>query len=141
MTNSWAKSRCHIIFERNDNIVKLKTRSSWEAFFQLVNTNLVYEKVVIPYKLNGEERNYIVDFVDYENKVLYEIKPKSERNTKIVKTKKKYAIKWSRANKYTYKVISDDWFHENYDKYSHLINNQPDFDKMYRNLKQFKNEN
>lgn len=141
VTNSWARSRCNIQFERNGELVKLKTRSTWEAFYQLANPELLYESVVIPYVFDGVDKNYIVDFVDVENKILYEIKPNSERNSKIVKVKEKYARKWCNENRYKYEIIGDEWFFENFKKYSYLINGQEDFDKLNRNLKQFKNEN
>ena len=62
VTNSWAKSRCEIEFYREDVLIKIKTRSTWDAYFQIFNPSFVYEKVVIPYKLNNVCYNYIVDF-------------------------------------------------------------------------------
>lgn len=138
ITNSWAKSRCEIIFIRDGKTINMKTRSTWEAYFQLFNTNLVYEKVVIPYFYKGNEYNYIVDFVDYDNKILYEIKPLSNKDSDIVRTKSKYGRKWAKLNGYKYILITDKWFIKNYNE--DLVKSQPDEEKMIKNLKQFKNE-
>lgn len=136
ITNSWAKSRCDINFIRDGEFIKIKTRSSWEAYFQLFNKNFIYEKIIIPYRHNKVERNYIIDFVDYENKVLYEIKPDSVRNDKRNISKFKYARKWCRENGFKFKIITDKWFHKNYKE--ELIYGQPSEDKIIKNLKQFK---
>ena len=117
----------------------MKTRSTWEAYFQLFNTNLIYEKVVIPYLYKDIEHNYIVDFVDYENKILYEIKPLSNKDNEIVKVKTKYGRRWCKLNGYKYVLITDKWFVENYNE--NLVIGQPDEVKIIKNLRQFKNEN
>lgn len=129
ITNSWSNSKC--ICEINNQ--KIKFRSSWEAFFNIVNPELLYEKVVIPYKYKNEEHNYIVDFVDEENLYLYEIKPDSEKDKIKNKIKKEYALKWCKKNGYLYNIISDDWYKENFKKYKHLINNKD----ILKKLKQF----
>lgn len=138
ITNSWAKSRCEISFIRDNKIVNMKTRSTWEAYFQLFNTNLVYEKVVIPYFYKGIEHNYIVDFVDYVDKILYEIKPLSNKDNDIVKVKTKYGRRWCKLNGYKYILITDKWFIKNYNE--DLVRDQPDEKKIIKNLRQFKNE-
>lgn len=136
ITNSWARSRCEISFIRDGKIVNMKTRSTWEAYFQLFYTNLVYEKVVIPYLYKNVEYNYIVDFVDYENKILYEIKPLSNKNNEVVKAKTKYGRRWCKLNGYNYILITDRWFIKNYNEY--LLIGQPDEVKIIKNLRQFK---
>ena len=138
ITNSWAKSRCEISFIRDNKIVNMKTRSTWEAYFQLFNTNLLYEKVVIPYFYKGIEYNYIVDFVDYVDKILYEIKPLSNKDNDIVKVKTKYGRRWCKLNGYKYILITDKWFIKNYNE--DLVRHQPDEKKIIKNLRQFKNE-
>jgi hypothetical protein len=135
ITNSWAKSRCDIEFYRNNDIVKIKTRSTWDAYFQLYNQNIFYEKLIITYKINKEEHNYIVDFVDYDNKIIYEIKPNSTINTPKNKAKIRYARKWAKNNGYKLIIINDNWFRKNYDE--NLIKGQPCEEKMSKNLKQF----
>lgn len=136
VTNSWAKSRCEIEFYREDVLIKIKTRSTWDAYFQIFNPSFVYEKVVIPYKLNNVCYNYIVDFVDYDNKIIYEIKPISNISDKKNKCKMRYARKWCKLNGYKMSIITESWFKKNYEE--SLIIDQPCEDKMKRNLKQFK---
>lgn len=132
VTNSWAKSRC--IIKVNNKIIKC--RSSWDAYFQLKNSYLEYEKIRIPYTYKNKISNYIIDFVDYENKILYEIKPDSFRETDKNLAKFKAAITWCKNNNYEFKIIGNDWFNNNYDE--KLLSNQPDEIKMKRLLKQFK---
>ena len=139
VTNSWAKSRCDLEFLRDGEIVKIKTRSTWDAYFQLFNKNLLYEKIVIPYEHNGVYRNYIVDFVDFENRIIYEIKPDSTYKNSINISKYKYAKKWCKKNAFKYKIINNKWFINNYKE--EIVYGQPSSDKIIRNLKQFKNEN
>lgn len=136
ITNSWSKSRCCIEFVRNNELVKMKTRSTWDAYFQLFNPNILYEKLIITYKLNKIEYNYIVDFIDIENKIIYEIKPVSNINNSKNKAKIRYARKWAKSNNYKFIIIKDSWFKKHYNE--ELINGQPSEEKMKRNLKQFK---
>jgi hypothetical protein len=133
VTNSWANSKCNIII----NNVEINVRSTWEAFFYLVNPHLKYEEIVIQYDINGSIHNYIVDFVDEDNKILYEIKPANILNRNVVKIKEQFAIKWCVDNNYTYKCISNNWFKENYPKYKDIIKGQPSENKMFKNLRQF----
>jgi len=137
ITNSWCHSMCKI----NINNAIKNVRSTWEAFFYLVNPSLLYEKIRIPYIYNNKQHNYIVDFIDEENKILYEIKPKSEKYKLKNKIKKQSALDWCIINNYTYKSIENNWFNKNYNKYKHLTINQPDELKMIKNLRQFDNEN
>ncbi|EAJ4655454.1 hypothetical protein CYA84_04410 [Campylobacter coli] len=57
----------------------------------------------------GVARNYIVDFTDFDNKILYEIKPKSEINNDLNKIKENAAIKWCKNNGFVYKIITEDY--------------------------------
>lgn len=136
ITNSWAKSRCCIEFTRNNELIKMKTRSTWDAYFQLFNPNILYEKLIIPYKIKRIEYNYIVDFIDPENKIIYEIKPTSNINNLKNRAKVRYARKWAKSNNYKFVIIKDSWFKKNYNE--KLINGQPSEEKIKRNLKQFK---
>lgn len=135
ITNSWARSRCDISFTRNNEIINLKTRSAWEAYFQIFNPNLLYEKLIIPYKFKKEDHNYIVDFVDHENKIIYEIKPNSTYNNKKNLTKERYARKWCKNNGYRYQMIRNRWFKKNYNE--NIVIGQPSEEKLIKNLKQF----
>jgi len=143
VTNSWARSRCII-----DN---LKFRSSWEALFYLINKNLQYEKIRIPYiNSKGINRNYIVDFCDNKNKILYEIKPESMKESKNNILKEKFAKQWCKENDFIFKYIDDNWFITNIEKIEKEFNKvKNDLDgetkrKMERAIKIFKkgkNEN
>ncbi len=136
ITNSWSNSMC--ITKIGDKYIKF--RSTWEAFFNKVNKSLEYEKLIIPYEYNGEKHNYIVDFIDEENKILYEIKPSSEKNKKRNQIKFKNAIKWCNDNGYKFNIIDNSWFISNFDKYYKLLDEIED-NKIIKNLKQFSNEN
>lgn len=136
ITNSWCNSMCITKIENK----YIKFRSTWEAFFNKVNYHLEYEKVIIPYEYKGEEHNYIVDFVDTKNKILYEIKPKSEKFKSKNKVKFESAMRWCSDNNYTFNIIDDDWFISNFDKNYQLLDKVKDI-KIIKNLKQFSNEN
>lgn len=135
VTNSWAKSQCTVKIKRNEKDLLIKCRSSWDAFFQIKNPNLLYEKLRIPYFIDGIMHNYILDFLDLENKIIYEIKPGGLETSIINEIKFKSAIEWANTNGFEFKVISNDWFHINYNKND--IMNQPDEIKLKRLLKQF----
>lgn len=137
ITNSWCHSMCKI----NINGEIKKVRSTWEALFYISNPNLLYENIRIEYIYQNSKHNYIVDFEDNENKILYEIKPKSERYKVKNELKRIFANEWCKIHNYEYKIIDNDWFYENYNNYKYLIENQPDKIKMIKNLKQFDNEN
>ena len=137
ITNSWSNSMCKI---KINNTIK-NYRSTWEAFYSLVNPSLLYEKIRIEYFYKNEKHNYIVDFIDEKNKQLYEIKPTSERYKLKNELKKEYAIKWCKNNGYIYNIIDNKWFEKNYTNNKHLISGQPDEQKLFKNLKQFENEN
>ena len=132
ITNSWAKSRCEIQFYRNNDLIQIKTRSTWDAYFQIFNTDLIYESLIIQYKFNRIEHNYIVDFVDYNNKIIYEIKPSSNISDRKNQAKIRYAKKWCKSNGYTFVLIKDSWFKKNYDE--KIVIGQPCEEKMKRNI-------
>lgn len=130
ITNSWSNSKCICKIGEYDVVF----RSTWEAFFNLVNPHLKYEITIIPYVFNSVEHNYIVDFTDIDNKILYEIKPDSERNKKLNVVKEIYSLEWCIENNYKYIIIGNDWFKDNFNKYKYLLS---DSDKIFKNLKQF----
>lgn len=74
ITNSWTKWDAKIILPNGET---KKFRSSWEACFWFSNKHLQYEKIRIPYEVDGENKIYIADFFDEENNIVYELKPKS----------------------------------------------------------------
>lgn len=131
ITNSWANSRCRICI---DGYTKFY-RSSWDAAFQILNPNFEYEKVRIPYvsPIDNQWHNYIVDFVDENNKILYEIKPSSNKSSKIVLAKEKYAKEWCNREGYTFKFISEDYFELN----TKLIDFDAYDEKIHKGMCQF----
>jgi len=112
VTNSWCHSRINVII--NSKIIKV--RSSWEAYFYIMNPGLCYENIRIKYydSIKEKNRNYIVDFSDLKNSILYEIKP----NIKIKdnKDKESAAIVWCKENGFEYIYITEEWMIENYDR-------------------------
>lgn len=131
VTNSWAKSRCLINIEGS---IK-KVRSSWEAYFYIANPSLHYEKLRVPYFSAGKMHSYIVDFIDYENRLVYEIKPENLKQTHINLVKEKALLNWCKSNGYEYMPIGESWFIKNYDE--SILINQPEQKKLARLLKQF----
>jgi hypothetical protein len=104
VTNSWAHSKVEI----NAQNKNMKFRSSWEAIFWLANQELEYEKIRISYNdVENIKRNYIVDFCDVKNKILYEIKPKSMEKVANNKLKHIAAVKWCKENEFIFKLINE----------------------------------
>jgi len=126
VTNSWARSKINVLIKGT----VYKVRSSWEAFFYILNPNLIYESLRITYfdPNKGIYRNYIVDFFDPEGRKLYEIKPNSRMDFCI--SKKEAADKWCSENKFDFIYITEEWLKKNYDR--SLIIDQPDFLKISR---------
>lgn len=133
ITNSWAKSKCSLII----NDTKRFFRSSWEAFFNLVNPHLEYEKLRIPYIHDGNNHTYIVDFIDDLNRIIYEIKPSGFKNFNKNSSKEVYAIEWCRNNDYSYTQIDESWFKINFPINKHLLNDQEEGNDIKRKLKKF----
>lgn len=87
-----------------------KFRSSWEALYQFINPNAEYEKLRIRYSIQGVEKIFIVDFVDYKNKIAIEIKPKELCFGEKYQAKLKSLIDWANKNEFQVLVITQDWF-------------------------------
>ena len=137
VTNSWCHSRYKIQFKRNNKIIKQKVRSSWEAFFQLMNTNYLYEKLRIPYLYNNEWHNYIVDFIDNDKKEVVEIKPKSEELKQKNINKQAALITWCECNNFKLISINEDYFKSiTWD--DTLLVDQPDKERLDKFRKYFK---
>lgn len=109
-TNSWTRWKAYIK-DKSGNIKKF--RSNWEAAFWLLNPHCEYEKIRIPYVFNGIFKIYIVDFVDFNSKTIYEIKPNSVKHNEKNIIKREYALKWSNENNFKYIDINDEWFKNN----------------------------
>ena len=134
ITNSWHGSFSYLTIDNK----KFRYRSSWEAFFHLCNPKLLYEDIRIEYLFKDISHNYIIDFVDYDEKILYEIKPKSTIGLSKNTTKRRYAEEWCLLNGYEFIYITEDWIIENKEKFIHLLDNQPDGDNIIRKLKRYK---
>ena len=80
---------------------------TWELIFHEDNPKLEYEKLRLSYMDGENQRIYITDFVDFDNKIIYEIKPSSELNQTNFLNKKKYTEEWCSKNKFLYKVITE----------------------------------
>lgn len=144
VTNSWCNSLI--------NYKNKKFRSSWEIAFYLIDENLEYEKTRIKYfntKLN-KFRTYIVDFTDFENKILYEIKPDSKIDDITNQEKFKAAELFSKENSFSFQVISEKFLLKNLDiikeKYYKNIDLFCDESKrkmlrLIKQLERLKNEN
>ena len=134
VTNSWANSK--ITFKIKN--CEYNFRSTWEAVFFILNPHLLYESKRIKYFNSVEQtyRNYIIDFEDIENRILYEIKPKSNKNDIIVKDKEEYAKMWCMENNYTFVFIDDDYFFENANKIDYIIYPK----KIYNGMRNFLND-
>lgn len=110
VTNSWCHSKINIKFKLFDNIKSVNLRSSWEAYFQLLNPEAEYEKLRIPYFYNNKLHNYIVDFIDYNKNIVYEVKPKSLQITGKNKVKNDALKSWCQSNNYKFIYIDEDYF-------------------------------
>ena len=129
LTNSWANSRCKI---KIDGFEKLY-RSTWEAVFQILNPTCQYERLRVKYMFDGKWHNYIVDFIDEENKIVYEVKPDATKNNRRNNVKRETLIKWCSNENYTYMEINDEWFYVNAKK----INYNRYDEKIKKGMKQF----
>ena len=141
ITNSWCNSRVLV----GDKAF----RSTWEAYFFIYNLSidklLEYETIRIPYidPIKNITKTYILDFLDTENNVLYEIKPKSEKDNPTNIAKFKSASEYANGVLAEFIIIDDDWFKMHYDQsllYKY-ITDEDSVNKCVRNLKQFKKDN
>lgn len=143
ITNSWCRSKLIIKFKYNNIIKTVKVRSCWEAMFILLNKHLDYETLRIPYiNENNETHIYIVDFIDKNNKIVYEIKPLRNINKGDNPYKKKALEQWCHDNNYNYKIISDNYFQDTQFNTSLMryMDNE-NFNKMINIIKRYKNFN
>lgn len=115
ITNSWTNNKKIYLEDFNTYY-----RSTWEAVFQLLNVDCVYETQRIKYKdTYNIDKVYIADFIDKTNKILYEIKPQSL----LVHNKRKIeaATKWCENNKFSFKIITEKYFIDNQNTIRGLI--------------------
>lgn len=104
ITNTW--THWTIIVEGK------KFRSSFEGLFyfynkEMKNKILNYEKLRINYTYENIDSIYIVDFIDEEKKIVYEIKPESLLLDDINIAKFESLKAWCKENDYTFVVIDE----------------------------------
>jgi len=136
ITNSWENSRVRIKVDG----CEYKFRSTWESLFWCLNRKLKYEKIRIKYYDTKKQtfRNYIVDFVDEDNNILYEIKPKCNVNTTNSRDKEIGALSFCNSNNFYYKYITELYLLDNLHlllKDDIVINNE----KLYKSVMKLKN--
>lgn len=142
ITNSWSDSK--VVYKN------IEFRSVWELYFYYYNTVILKNEILYEYTrilyyntLENVYRNYIVDFTDLKNKILYEVKPKSLVDSQTVKDKENEAIRWCEKNGYSYIFITDEWFKQycsqNIIEQMELSDHEKK--KVHRCLKGFLNEN
>ena len=84
-----------------------KYRSTWERNFHISNPTLKYELIRIPYTFKDTNHVYITDFVDTENKIVYEIKPSNLTDTPKVLAKSSAARDWCAINGYKFIIVTE----------------------------------
>jgi len=85
-------------------------RSSWEAAWWCLNQNYEFEKIRIPYELDGKRHIYIVDFYNASTNILVEVKPKEHQSSKKFIATKNAALEWCDQNNGTYLLIDQEYF-------------------------------
>ena len=105
ITNTWT--------HRESKVDKIPFRSSFEAIFYIYNNlfkqkDILFERLRIPYYFENKSYIYIVDFIDYQNKELFEIKPKNLTETPKNMAKRKALLEWGTTNNYEYYEITEE---------------------------------
>jgi hypothetical protein len=90
-------------------------RSSWEVIYAALNVDDLYETVRIPYVIDGKRRIYIVDFFNPSTKTITEVKPLIHTTDAVVEAKTEAAIEWCNTQGYKFRVVSEQYFVDNYD--------------------------
>lgn len=88
-------------------------RSSWECLYKYHNPDSIHEKLRIKYTLNGEEKIFIVDFIDEKNKLAIEVKPNNILKQRKSQEKIKSLSNWCKNNDYTMIIVNEDWIIKN----------------------------
>lgn len=87
-----------------------KYRSSWEALYQYFNPDALYEKLRIAYSFNGKEKIYIIDFIDYTNNIVAEVKPEELCCGEQFEIKINALKRWALDNNFTVRLAGRDYF-------------------------------
>jgi hypothetical protein len=85
-------------------------RSSWDALFQYFYPDALYENLRIEYSINEKCHIYIVDFIDHDNKIVAEVKPKELCQGDTFFAKISTLTEWSTKNGYTAIIVDQEWF-------------------------------
>lgn len=130
ITNTWTHWDAKV--NLSDGTTK-KFRSSWEACFWLYHPYLQYEKIRIPYQFKNENKIYIIDFVDLDNRILFEIKPDSCINNEQNIAKISAANIWCLEHQFKFQIIGNSWFKNNISADDHP-NNKNIIDMVMRGI-------
>jgi len=98
---------CRIYYNNN------KYRSTWDFMFHILNPTFEYETVIIPYQIDNTYKNYITDYYDNINSIIYEVKPSNQIDNKVVKAKERYTIEYCEQNNLKYEFITETYFKNN----------------------------
>ena len=90
--------------------LRISYRSKWEEKFHAAHQHLKFEYTRIPYSYGNTQHIYITDFTDIDQRIIYEIKPKSLLLEDITQIKIAAALDWCTQYNYTYKIITEDDF-------------------------------
>jgi hypothetical protein len=83
-------------------------RSSWECVYQSLNPHDEYEKLRIPYTLDGKTKIFIVDFVNHTLKTVTEVKPSSIiYRCKVSRIKLEALYNWAASNGYKATIFNE----------------------------------
>jgi hypothetical protein len=85
-------------------------RSSWEAFYKYINPDANYESLRIQYNHETQNKIYIVDFIDYKNKLVVEVKPKELCVGLKFKSKLSALTEWANQNFFSVLIVDKEWF-------------------------------
>ena len=141
VTNSWAHSKIKLKYYNGNDLVEIEVRSSFEALFQLLNPSISYESLRILYYDSRlkKDRNYIVDFIDYDKKIVYEIKPSGEIGKRNNPDKFKALYNWANKNNYKVEIVTEEYFETHEFKISLLKECDQEYrDKLIKKLKSYK---
>lgn len=64
-------------------------------------------RIVIPYEYKGFIRNYVPDFINQRDRVIYEVKPLKLKGSKTNQAKARAAHDWGKENGYRYQFITE----------------------------------
>jgi hypothetical protein len=87
-----------------------KYRSSWEALYHYHNPAAQYEDLRISYEWEDSTKVYIVDFIDYQSKLVVEVKPLELCKGGKFIAKWSALQEWAKTNNYTAILVDKEWF-------------------------------